>query len=68
MPRDIVYGELPEKPERPGLKSHCPVKNRHEYGGEVEEWMKEFGFGDGMLGFLVDAEEPEDFVPRKADR
>lgn len=60
FPRDIVRGELFEKPVRPGLKSSCPAKNRHEYGGEVEEWMQEFGFGDGMLGFLADAEPADD--------
>jgi hypothetical protein len=43
-PRDVAYGECDEKP-RIGVRSLCPVKNRHEYGGEVEEWMAEFGFG-----------------------
>lgn len=43
-PRDVATGQCEEKP-RPGVRSRCPVKNRHEYGGEVEDWMVEFGFG-----------------------
>lgn len=43
-PRDVTYGGCDEKP-RIGLRSLCPVKNRHEYGGEVEAWLAEFGFG-----------------------
>ncbi len=43
-PRDIAYGHCEEKP-RIGVRSRCPVKNRHEYGGEVDAWLAEFGFG-----------------------